>query len=72
MQEQIQHAIERLPQKYRMVVLLRYMTQQNFTQIGQQLHLSEATVKAHFYRARPLLRKALSEAHMARETDRHH
>jgi DNA-directed RNA polymerase specialized sigma24 family protein len=55
-----------------MVVLLRYMTQQNFTQIGQQLHLSEATVKAHFYRARPLLRKALSEAHMARETDRHH
>jgi hypothetical protein len=41
--------------------------------IGQLLlHFSEATVKAHFYRARPLLRKALSEAHMARETDRHH
>lgn len=56
----LQRAIDALPPKSRSVVLLRYTRQLSFSEIGRVLHMPEATAKAYFYRARPLLRTALA------------
>jgi RNA polymerase sigma factor (sigma-70 family) len=61
LQAQIHLAIARLPKKYRIIVFLRYITYEDFAQIGQRLHISESTVKRYIYRALPLLRTALSD-----------
>ena len=59
LQQSLQRAIESLPPKFRFVVLLRYAGQLSFSEIGQTLHMPEATAKTYFQRARPLLRAAL-------------
>jgi RNA polymerase sigma factor (sigma-70 family) len=56
----LQRAIDALPPKSRSVVLLRYTRQLSFSEIGRVLHMPEASAKAYFYRARPLLRTALA------------
>ena len=60
LQQSIQKAIESLPPKFRAVVLLRYMAQLSFAEIGRTLHMPEATAKTYFHRAKVLLRKILS------------
>jgi len=60
LQESLQKAIQRLPQKFRSVVLLRYVAQLSFSEIGRTLHMPEATAKTYFYRAKPLLRALLA------------
>ena len=60
LQQILRKAIEGLPPKFRSVVLLRYAGQLSFSEIGQTLHMPEATAKTYFQRARPLLRAALS------------
>jgi RNA polymerase sigma-70 factor (ECF subfamily) len=60
LQSILRQAIEGLPPKFRSVVLLRYAGQLSFSEIGQTLHMPEATAKTYFQRARPLLRTALS------------
>ncbi|MBV9230081.1 MAG: RNA polymerase sigma factor [Chloroflexi bacterium] len=60
LQHTLQSAIQRLPPKFRAVVLLRYSTQMSFSEIGQTLNMREATVKTYFQRARPLLRAVLT------------
>jgi RNA polymerase sigma factor (sigma-70 family) len=59
LQAQLQSAIEKLPPKFRSVVLLRYTSQMSFVEIGQVLSMPEATAKTYFHRAKILLRKAL-------------
>ena len=59
-QRMLLEAIDGLPSKLRLVVLLRYAHQLSFAEIGQQLHLPASTAKARFYRARPLLRATLT------------
>ena len=59
-QHMLLEAIDGLPSKLRLVVLLRYAHQLSFAEIGQQLHLPASTAKARFYRARPLLRATLT------------
>ena len=63
-QHELQHtlseAIERLPSRFRGVVLLRYTDQLSFTEIGQRLKMPESTAKSYFYRACPLLRATLT------------
>jgi len=61
LQEILQQAIDTLPVKYRSVVLLRYVAQLSFAEIGRSLQMPEATVKTYFQRAKPLLRAALTE-----------
>jgi RNA polymerase sigma factor (sigma-70 family) len=56
----LQQAIERLPPRFRSVVLLRYAAQFSFAEIGQVLHMPEATAKTYFQRAKPLLRATLA------------
>jgi RNA polymerase sigma factor (sigma-70 family) len=56
----LQQAIGTLPPKFRAVVLLRYAAQLSFSEIGQVLHMPEATAKTYFQRAKPLLRATLT------------
>jgi RNA polymerase sigma factor (sigma-70 family) len=60
LQDHLRRAIQSLPPKFRAVVLLRYTAQLSFSEIGQTLHMPEATAKTYFQRAKPLLRAALS------------
>jgi RNA polymerase sigma-70 factor (ECF subfamily) len=55
----LQKAIQSLPPKFRAVVLLRYLSQLSFSEIGKTLHMPEATAKTYFHRAKVLLRKTL-------------
>lgn len=59
LQHCLRGAIQALPPGFRSVVLLRYEKQLSFREIGQALHMPEATAKTYFYRARPLLRASL-------------
>ena len=60
LQQMLQKAIQSLPPKFRMVVLLRYAAQLSFADIGRSLSIPEATAKTYFYRAKLLLRKILN------------
>jgi RNA polymerase sigma factor (sigma-70 family) len=60
LQQILQEAINQLPPKYRAVVLLRYVAQLRFSEIAQVLEIPEPTAKTYFYRAKPLLRAALT------------
>jgi RNA polymerase sigma factor (sigma-70 family) len=53
-------AIERLPLRYRAVVLLRYKTQQSYREIGLALRIPETTAKTYFHRASKRLRTLLA------------
>ncbi|MBX5449588.1 RNA polymerase sigma factor [Thermogemmatispora sp.] len=61
LQRILQEAIQALPPRFRAVVLLRYLAQLSFAEIGQALQMPEATAKTYFQRAKPLLRAALHE-----------
>jgi RNA polymerase sigma-70 factor (ECF subfamily) len=57
----IQEAIDNLPDKYRKVIRLRHMEEKSYQEISDELDLPLGTVKAHIYRARELLYKALKD-----------
>lgn len=60
LQQYLQRAIQSLPPKFRAVVLLRYVAQLSFSEIGRTLSMPEATAKTYFHRAKVLLRKILT------------
>jgi RNA polymerase sigma-70 factor, ECF subfamily len=60
LQQLLQNAIQSLPPKFRAVVVLRYVSQLSFSEIGKALSMPEATAKTYFHRAKLLLRKVLS------------
>ncbi len=60
LQQLLQEAIQSLPPKFRSVVLLRYISQLSFAEIGKTLGMPEATAKTYFHRAKMLLRRVLS------------
>ncbi|MDX1592319.1 MAG: sigma-70 family RNA polymerase sigma factor, partial [Balneolaceae bacterium] len=55
----IHDAIENLPEKYRAVIELRHLQELSYDEIAEQLDLPLGTVKAHIFRAREMLYKAL-------------
>lgn len=57
----VQNAIENLPEKYRRVIQMRHMEEKTYKEIAQSLELPLGTVKAHIFRARELLYKALKD-----------
>ena len=59
LQQQLIEAIERLPSRYRAVVLLRYTNHLSFREIGQALSISTSTAKTQFHRAKKPLRTLL-------------
>jgi len=55
----IQEAIEKLPEKYKRVIILRHNEERDYNEIAKILKLPIGTVKAHIFRARELLNKHL-------------
>ncbi|MGI8551888.1 MAG: RNA polymerase sigma factor [Dehalococcoidia bacterium] len=60
LQRLLHRAIEALPEKYRVVVSLRYASGLTFAEIGETLSLPENTVKTQFQRAKASLRSSLA------------
>ena len=56
---QVQRAVDDLPDKYRVVVLLYYMEELSVAQIASLLHVPGGTVKSRLHQARKLLRQQL-------------
>ncbi len=57
----VHHAIESLPEKYRVVIRMRHIEELSYEEISDKLNLPLGTVKAHIFRARELLNKALKD-----------
>lgn len=57
----LREAIENLPEKYKMVIMMRHMEEKSYQEISELLDLPLGTIKAHLFRARELLYKALKD-----------
>lgn len=55
----IHNAIRDLPEKYRLVIEMRHLEELSYQEISDNLDLPLGTVKAHIFRAREMLYKAL-------------
>ena len=64
MQERLQYEISRLPDKYRSVIVLKYMEELPLLEISEILDLPLGTVKTRIHRGREALRKQMSELPM--------
>lgn len=60
-QRMVQNAIGDLPEKYRRVIEMRHMEEKSYQEISDILDLPLGTVKAHIFRARELLYKAMKD-----------
>lgn len=60
-QTMVRNAIDDLPKKYRRVIEMRHMEEKSYQEIAELLDLPLGTVKAHIFRARELLYKALKD-----------
>lgn len=60
-EQRLEAAIAALPPKLRAVFLLRHLEELSYEDIGQATGVPLSTVKTHLFRARALLRVALSE-----------
>lgn len=56
----LQEAINRLPQVYRLLVVLRHQEGMSYKEIAEETGVPLGTVKTHLFRARAALRKGLS------------
>lgn len=54
-QEEIQALLARLPEGYRLVLVLRYWQDLSYEEIGQMLGCTESAVKSRLHRAREML-----------------
>ncbi|ANB62399.1 RNA polymerase sigma factor SigW [Anoxybacteroides amylolyticum] len=59
LQETVQKAIEKLPEKYRSVIVLKYIEDLSLQEISEILDLPIGTVKTRIHRGREALRKHL-------------
>ncbi|WP_027410619.1 RNA polymerase sigma factor SigW [Anoxybacteroides tepidamans] len=59
LQETVQKAIEKLPEKYRSVIVLKYINDLSLQEISEILDLPIGTVKTRIHRGREALRKHL-------------
>ena len=58
--EEIRAAAERLPERYREVLMMYYYDGHSYEEIGAILHLPVKTVETRLYRARRMLRRKLA------------
>jgi RNA polymerase sigma-70 factor (ECF subfamily) len=59
--QDIQEAIEKLPEHHRTVVILRYVEDFSYNEIAESLNLPINTVKSYLFRARKQLQNLLQE-----------
>lgn len=57
----VHQAIQRLPQKLRLVIILYYFQQANIKETADLLHISEGTVKSRLHTARKQLKEVLQD-----------
>ena len=57
----IREAINKLPEKYRMAIILRHHEEKSYDEIAQILNLPLGTVKARIFREREMLKKHLKD-----------
>ena len=57
----LEDAIASLPEKYKIVILLRHQDEMEYEEIAQKLNIPLGTVKAHIFRGRELLNKYLKD-----------
>jgi len=67
-QEVVQRAISNLPEKYRVVVVMRHLQDMSVEEIANVLEMPTGTVKTHLFRAREMLRGRLRSV-LEMETD---
>ncbi len=60
-QRRIQQTIENLPERYKVVILLRHKEDRSYEEISELLNIPLGTVKARIFRAREILKKNLRE-----------
>lgn len=58
---EVQDAIRALPEKLKVVIVLKEYTDMDYKQIAGTLHISESNVKVRVYRARKMLEQTLCE-----------
>ncbi len=59
LKERIQQEIQRLPEKYRAAIVLKYVDELSLKEISEILHLPIGTVKTRIHRGRDALRKSM-------------
>ena len=59
--EIVNSALESLPEKYRLVLLMRHLEEMNYSEIGEVFGWSLGTVKTRIHKGRKLLRKILEK-----------
>lgn len=57
----IQQAIDSLPEKYRLSIILRHNEEKTYEEIAQIMDIPLGTVKARIFRAREMLKKKLKD-----------
>lgn len=67
-QDVVQHAVMNLPERYRVVVVMRHLQDMSVEEIARVLDLPTGTVKTHLFRAREMLRGRLAPV-LEMETD---
>ena len=72
LREALQQAINKLPKKYRMALVLRDMEGLSAGETGAVMGLSERAVKSRLHRARLFVRRELSARGMAEDTRHSH
>jgi RNA polymerase sigma factor (sigma-70 family) len=65
LKEQIDKALELLPQIQKTIILLRDLEGYNYEEIGEILDLNESQVKVYLFRARQKMQKSLMEFNKA-------
>jgi len=60
--ERVRHAVDDLPEKYRMAVVLHYFEGLSYEEVGEALEIPMNTVKTWLFRAKGMLRARLKEA----------
>jgi len=62
-QQLIRDAIEKLPAKYKSIVILRYLHDMSLQEISNVLNMPVTTIKTRVHRGREALRKKLDQRH---------
>lgn len=60
-QDEVQKYLQKLPSKYRAVIVLRYWYDFSYEEIATALHLTQPLVKARLHRARELLARYMKQ-----------
>lgn len=61
------HAVDRLPEQYRTVVILKYYNDMKISEISEIMDIPEGSVKSYLFRAKRELRTCLQEGYIYAE-----